>query len=222
MTSQSPVTVFLVDDEPDVATALVWLLDSVKIHARAFQSSEDFLEALASFNGPACAVLDLRMPETSGLELLQRLIDIGHRIPVLFLSAHGDVPAAVSAMQLGAIDFLQKPFNAQAFLNSVNRAIRLAKDAHEQRSRDTDTQKILARLSDREKDVLQAVLRGNTSKEIARSLGISPKTIDVHRSNMMHKLGAGTYRDLLNKFRGDSLPDSCGPKSANPNLTKSQ
>ena len=208
MNGPASVTVFLVDDEPEVSTALVWLLNSVKIAARAFQSGNEFLRTLASFDGPVCAVLDLRMPETSGLELLQHMIDLGHRIPVLFLSAHGDVPAAVDAMQLGAIDFLQKPFNAQTFLNSVNRAIRLARDGYEQRSRETDTQALLARLSQRENDVLQGVLHGQTSKEIARSLGISPKTVDVHRANMMHKLEAGNYRDLLHKLRSGELPNS--------------
>lgn len=220
MTSQPPVTVFLVDDEPDVSTALVWLLDSVKIHARAFQSGEEFLRALASYNGPSCAVLDLRMPETSGLDLLQRMIEIGHRIPVIFLSAHGDVPAAVNAMQLGAIDFLQKPFNSQTFLDSVNRAIRLARAAYAQHARESDTQTILARLSEREKDVLEAMLRGQTSKEIAKSLGISPKTVDVHRANMMHKLKVATYRDLLNMVRGDSLPDVLGSRLVKPWISK--
>lgn len=201
MATQAPMTVFLVDDEPDVSTALVWLLDSVKIHARAFQSGEEFLNALASHEGPCCAVLDLRMPETSGLELLQRMNELNHRIPVIFLSAHGDVPAAVNAMQLGAIDFLQKPFNSQIFLNSINRAIRLARTAYERMSRESDMQNFIARLSEREKDVLQALLRGQTSKEIAKALGISPKTVDVHRANIMHKLKVTTYRDLLNIFR---------------------
>ena len=201
MTTQTPVTVFLVDDEPDVSTALVWLLDSVKIHACAFQSGEEFLNALASHEGPCCAVLDLRMPETSGLELLQRMNELNHRIPVIFLSAHGDVPAAVNAMQLGAIDFLQKPFNSQIFLNSINRAIRLARTAYEQMSRESDMRNFIARLSEREKDVLQALLRGQTSKEIAKALRISPKTVDVHRANIMHKLKVTTYRDLLNIFR---------------------
>lgn len=201
MTAQTPVTVFLVDDEPDVSTALVWLLDSVKIHARAFQSGEEFLKALSSHEGPCCAVLDLRMPETSGLELLQRMNELNHRLPVIFLSAHGDVPAAVNAMQLGAIDFLQKPFNSQTFLDSINRAIRLARAAREQLSRESEMQNLIARLSEREKDVLQALLRGQTSKEIAKTLGISPKTVDVHRANIMHKLKVTTYRDLLNIWR---------------------
>lgn len=212
MTNQAPVTVFLVDDEPDVLTALVWLLDSVKIRARALDSGDALLRELATFTGPACAVLDLRMPETSGLEVLQRMIDAGHRIPVLFLSAHGDVPAAVNAMQLGAIDFLQKPFNSQTFLNSVSRAIKLAREAYERRSRENDTQTMLALLSAREEDVLRAVLSGQTNKEIARCLGISPKTVDVHRAHMMRILGVATYRDLLNKLGASPLPETLRPR----------
>lgn len=206
MSQPAAVTVFLVDDEPDVATALVWLLDSVKISTCALPSGAAMLEALSTLNGPACAVLDLRMPEMSGLELLQRMNELGHRIPVLFLSAHGDVPAAVNAMQLGAIDFLQKPFNSQAFLNSVNRAIKLAREVWEQRTREINVESLLARLSDREKDILRTLLLGQTSKEIARTLGISPKTVDVHRANVMRKLEAATYRDLVNKLRGTFAP----------------
>lgn len=206
MSQPVAVTVFLVDDEPEVATALVWLLDSVKISTLALPSGEALLEALSTLKGPACAVLDLRMPEMSGLELLQRMNELGHRIPVLFLSAHGDVPAAVNAMQLGAIDFLQKPFNSQAFLNSVNRAIKLAREIWEQRIRDLDVESLLARLSDREKDILRTLLLGQTSKEIARTLGISPKTVDVHRANVMRKLEVATYRDLVNKLRGTFVP----------------
>ncbi len=214
MTKPLPVTVFLVDDEPDVSAALIWLLDSVKIHARAFQTGNEFLSALTSHSGPSCAVLDLRMPETSGLDLFQRMTELGHRLPVIFLSAHGDVPAAVSAMQLGAVDFLQKPFNSQTFLDSVNRAIKLARVAYEQSAQDSNMEAKLARLSYREKDVLKASLRSQTSKEIAKSLGISPKTVDVHRANMMHKLEAATYRELVNMFRSDSPPDLQESKEA--------
>ncbi len=206
MSQTADVTVFLVDDEPEVATALVWLLDSVKINTCALHSGAALLTTLAALNGPACAVIDLRMPEMSGLELLQQMNERGHRIPVLFLSAHGDVPAAVKAMQLGAIDFLQKPFNSQAFLHGVNRAIKLAREVWEQRVRGINLELLLARLSDREKDILQSLSLGQTSKEIARTLGISPKTVDVHRANVMRKLEVTTYRDLVNKLRGIYAP----------------
>ncbi|MBI5922635.1 MAG: response regulator transcription factor [Betaproteobacteria bacterium] len=189
------------DDDPDVSTALAWLLGSLKIDTRSFQSGEAFLRELATFKGPACAVLDLRMPEINGLELLQRMNDSGYRIPVLFLSAHGDIPAAVNALHLGAIDFLQKPFNPQTFLDSVGRAIKLARELHEKHLLVMARQVLLSRISERENEVLQWVLRGQTSKEIARVLGISPRTVDVHRAKVMRKVGVATILGLINKFR---------------------
>lgn len=181
------VQVFLVDDESTVTDALMWLLESVKIPSRSFDSADDFRQALRDARGPVCAVLDLRMPGVSGLELQQQLIDD----PLIFLSAHGDVPAAVNAMQQGAIDFLQKPVNAQAFLHSINRIVRQARERFRSRQRDLGIRQQLDRLSARELEVLDGLLDGRTSKEIARLLDISPKTVDVHRASVMRKLGVG-------------------------------
>lgn len=192
-----PVLVFLVDDERRVTDALGWLLDSVKIPSRAFDSASTFLAALDRIDGPACAVLDLRMPEMSGLELQQRLLEAGHDLPLIFLTAHGDVPAAVNAMQAGALDFVQKPFNPNDFLASVRRAIRQARNRYEERTADQALRRRLEQLSRREVDVLRGLLDGRTSKEIARELDISPKTVDVHRANVMRKMGAGTCTELV-------------------------
>lgn len=192
-----PVLVFLVDDERRVTDALGWLLDSVKIPSRAFDSASTFLAALDRIDGPACAVLDLRMPEMSGLELQQRLLEAGHDLPLIFLTAHGDVPAAVNAMQAGALDFVQKPFNPNDFLASVRRAIRQARNRYEERTADQALRRRLEQLSRREVDVLRGLLDGRTSKEIARELEISPKTVDVHRANVMRKMGAGTSTELV-------------------------
>lgn len=192
-----PVLVFLVDDERRVTDALGWLLDSVKIPSRAFDSASTFLAALDRIDGPACAVLDLRMPEMSGLELQQRLLEAGHDLPLIFLTAHGDVPAAVNAMQAGALDFVQKPFNPNDFLASVRRAIRQARNRYEERTANQALRRRLEQLSPREVDVLRGLLDGRTSKEIARELEISPKTVDVHRANVMRKMGAGTSTELV-------------------------
>lgn len=203
-----PVVVFLVDDEPGVTDALCWLLDSVKIPSRAFHSASTFLAALDRFDGPACAVLDLRMPEMSGLELQQRLREAGHDLPLIFLTAHGDVPAAVNAMQAGALDFVQKPFNPNDFLASVRRAIRQARARYEAHEVDEELRRRLGQLSPREVDVLRGLLDGRTSKEIARDLDISPKTVDVHRANVMRKMGAGTSTELVRMMgrAGDLSP----------------
>ena len=194
-----PVQVFLVDDERDVTDALMWLLESVKIASRSFDDAGRFIAALREARGPVCAVLDLRMPGSSGLELQQQLIDEGLDVPLIFLSAHGDVPAAVNAMQQGAVDFLQKPFNPQAFLHSVNRIVRLARDRFQSRQHELGVQSLLDRLSSRELEVLDGLLEGKTSKALARDLGISPKTVDVHRANVMRKLAAGSSAELVKR-----------------------
>ncbi|MBW7923806.1 MAG: response regulator transcription factor [Burkholderiaceae bacterium] len=199
-TATDTVLVLLVDDEPGVTDALAWLLESVRIPSRAFASARDFLRALDEIDGPVCAVLDLRMPEMSGLELQQRLIEAGHDVPVMFLSAHGDVPAAVNAMQAGAVDFLQKPLNPQAFLTSVNRIIRLARERYARREHERELQRELRSLSSREIDVLEGLRRGHTSKEIARALEISPKTVDVHRANILRKMKVSSAAELIRRL----------------------
>lgn len=192
-----PVEVFLVDDDTSVTDALKWLLESVKIASCSFDDANAFLSAVRTARGPVCAILDLRMPGMSGLELQQRMADEGLAVPLLFLSAHGDVPAAVSAMQLGATDFLQKPVNPQTFLHSVNRIARLAREHFEDLQRYKEVKQQLDRLSTRELEVLDGLLDGKTSKVLARDLGISPKTVDTHRMNVMRKLQISSHAELV-------------------------
>lgn len=193
-------TVYFVDDEPDVTRALIYLLDSIQVRACAFSSAREFFDHLDLSAGPACLVLDLRMPDIGGLEVMKILKDSQCNLPVIFLSAHGDIPAAVQAMQLGAIDFLQKPFNPQFFLDAINRATRFARESYETRQSKMTTEKLLDRLSPREREVLEHLLRGATSKEIARSLDISYKTVDVHRSSVLRKIGVCSCLDLKRKL----------------------
>ncbi len=201
-----PVHVFLVDDEPGVTDALTWLLESVRIDSTAYATPSAFLEAIRRFEGPACAVIDLRMPEMSGLELQRQLAEAGFPLPLIFLTAHGDVPAAVNAMQAGAIDFVQKPFNPDRFLDSVRKAIRLAREQHVLQQSRMSLQRQLDQLSARELDVLRGLLNGRTSKEIAKRFDISPKTVDVHRSNVMRKMGVDTSAELV-RLVGRHLAD---------------
>lgn len=191
-----PVEVFLVDDEPEVLEGLVWLLDSVKLRSRSFTTPANFIDAVRRVEGPVCAVLDLRMPEISGLELQKQLVDEGVDIPLFFLSAHGDIPAAVNAMQLGAADFLQKPFKPQDFLDAVNKVMRIARERHVHRVQQATWQQRIGKLSAREIEILEAMKDGLTSKEIARLHGISPKTVDVHRANVLRKMDVGTTAEL--------------------------
>lgn len=212
--STVPVQVYLVDDERSVTDALAWLLESVKISSRPFSSALEFLAKLPELERPACAVLDLRMPEMSGLELQRRMLDAGHDMPLIFLTAHGDVPAAVNAMQAGAVDFLQKPFNPDAFLTSVQRAVRLARERHARQLSELDLRRSLAQLSTRERDVLRELLDGRTSKEIAKALSISPKTVDVHRANVMRKMGVGSSAELLRLLgKGITLTGGTSPRA---------
>lgn len=212
--STVPVQVYLVDDERSVTDALAWLLESVKISSRPFSSALEFLAKLPELERPACAVLDLRMPEMSGLELQRRMLDAGHDMPLIFLTAHGDVPAAVNAMQAGAVDFLQKPFNPDAFLTSVQRAVRLARERHARQLSELDLRRSLAQLSTRERDVLRELLDGRTSKEIAKALSISPKTVDVHRANVMRKMGVGSSAELLRLLgKGITLTGGTSPRT---------
>jgi two-component system, LuxR family, response regulator FixJ len=191
-----PVQVYIVDDEPEVLEGLVWLLDSVKVRSRTFTSPAAFVDAVRRTEGPLCAVLDLRMPEMSGLELQKKLVDEGHDIPLFFLSAHGDIPAAVTAMQLGAVDFLQKPFKPQDFLDAINKVMRVAREHHARRMQEATWQQRISKLSSREVEIFDALKKGYTSKEIARMHDISPKTVDVHRANVLRKMGVSTTIEL--------------------------
>ena len=197
--------IFLLDDEKEVTEALVWLLESVKINCEAFQHPDAFIEAVQAATGPVCGVVDLRMPEVSGLEVQQRLLSMGLDVPIVFLSAHGDVPAAVTAIRHGALDFLQKPFNPQEFLDVSNRLLREALDRFSQNSHRAHIQHLLGLLSAREAEVLEALLKGYTSKEAARLLELSPKTVDVHRANILRKMQLKTVPELMRKLK-DRLP----------------
>jgi len=192
-----PVQVFLVDDETSVTDGLAWLLESVKIPSRAYSSATAFLEDIQQFEGAACAVVDLRMPEMSGLELQQSLIELGCELPLIFLTAHGDVPAAVNAIQAGAIDFVQKPFNPDRFLDSVRKAIRVTRELRAESALRQELRRHIEQLSARELDVLKGLLDGRTSKEIGKALAISPKTVDVHRANVMRKMNVENSAELV-------------------------
>jgi two-component system, LuxR family, response regulator FixJ len=200
-TAPEAVRIYLVDDEPDVTRGLSWLLESVDLKAEAHQQAESFLASLAQHTGPACAVLDLRMPGLSGIELMERLVARRPDVPIVVLSAHGDVPSAVRAMKLGAFDFLQKPFNPQAFLECINRARGCAVERHVSFQKRRDYDDSLSRLSAREREVLELMIDGGSSKEIGRKLEISPKTVDVHRANILRKLEVANARELTSRFR---------------------
>jgi len=194
-------SVFIVDDEESVRNSLRFLLESIRLPVETFDSAEAFLSSYEAVR-PGCLVLDVRMPGLGGPELMDLLKERGLRIPILFLSAHGDVPLAVRAMKAGAVDFLQKPYNNQIFLERVRQALRIDEDARREGQRDDVVASKLAALSPRERLVLARVVAGDTNKVIARVLGISHKTVETHRGRLMHKMGADSFASLMHLVLG--------------------
>jgi FixJ family two-component response regulator len=192
-------TVFVVDDDEAVRDSIQELVESVGLQAEGYDSALAFLDAFES-QRPGCLVLDVRMAEMSGLVLQERLNELKASIPVILLTGHGDVPMAVQAMRSGAVDFIQKPYREQALLDSIN--VALATDAVARRSSvvTDDVEQRLASLTGREREVLDKILSGLTGKEIARELGVSPRTVEAHRKNLLHKLGIATVKALILRF----------------------
>jgi two-component system, LuxR family, response regulator FixJ len=189
-------TVYVVDDDDAVREALGALLESVGLKHRSFASSEDFL-AVADRNMRGCLLLDVRMPGMSGLELQRTLQDQGVVLPVIVITGHGDVPMAVRAMKSGASDFIEKPFNEQYLLDRIHAS--LNQDQALSHSRQ-DQDEALARfgaLTPREKMVMDLIAAGNHTKKIAGQLDIQGRTVDVHRFNIMRKVGVRTLAELL-------------------------
>src|SRR6516165_7677077 len=174
--------VYIVDDDPDMRDSLRWLLKTVGIRAQTFASATEFLRDFTP-NGPGCVILDVRMPGTSGLDLFEQLVARGEGMPVIFITAHADVPMAVRAMKSGAVEFVEKPFNRQTLLDKVQRAI---KDDSVRRSRMAARAKLsgrFQRLTDKEREVLELIKEGRPNKEIASQLQITPRAVELRRSS---------------------------------------
>ncbi len=189
-------SVYVVDDDDAVRSSLRLLLKSVGIPAVSFGSARDFIAAYDP-NVPGCLVLDVRMPGMSGLELQEELNRRGAIIPVIFITGHGDIPMAVEAMQHGAFDFLQKPFRDQDLIDRVQRA--LATDA-KNRSALNEGHQIAERyesLTPREREVLALVTQGKANKVMAGDLGVSQRTVEIHRARVMEKMGANSLAQLV-------------------------
>lgn len=189
-------TVFVVDDDPAMRESLCWLIESIGLKARAYESAMAFLGAYDAA-APGCLVVDVRMPGMSGLELHARLAEKSNSLPVLIITGHGDVPMAVRAMKNGAFDFLEKPFNDQALLERIQQAIAHDRKRREAVQRDADYQARLQSLSARERQVLNLVVQARLNKQIAATLDLSEKTVESHRANVMRKLGVTTVVELV-------------------------
>lgn len=188
--------VYVVDDDTGVLDAIRMLLGSVGLASRGFSSATEFLEAFDP-DVHACIILDLRMPGMSGLELQARLRESGSVTPIIFVTAHGDVPSAVEAVKGGAVDFIQKPFQDQKLLDKVHQA--LAQDAalRAERRRKAEILAKIRQLTPREAEVMALVVQGKMNKSIARELGISQRTVEIHRARVMEKVGARSVQELV-------------------------
>lgn len=189
-------TVFVVDDDLAARESLRWLLESVGHQVRCHGSSREFLD---TYDGtmPGCLVLDVRMPGMSGLELQTHLLQCDWCLPVIIVTGHGDVPMAVRAMKAGAVDFLQKPYNDQALLERIQRALELCRRRRRNQGEMARIQANYCQLTPREREVAALVVSGKSNKVIAIELGLSPKTVEVHRANVMFKLQAHSLSELV-------------------------
>lgn len=199
-------TVFVVDDDNDMRQSLKWLIESVGLPVEGFETAEDFLSADRTSRA-GCLLLDMRMPGMGGLGLLEWLHVHGEPMPVIVFTGHGDVPMAVQAMKLGAFDFVEKPATHQYILSRVQDALALAHDLRTRKSERLQFERLVSQLSQRETEVMERVVVGESNKVIAIGLGISERTVEKHRENIMQKMGVRSLAALVAKvlsYRGGS------------------
>ena len=189
--------VFIIDDDDGFRESVQWLLQSEDLQTVGFSSARTFLDEYQNEIG--CILLDIRMPDINGLTALQLMQEQKINIPIIMISGHGDIPIAVSAMKHGATDFIEKPFDDDALLRLVHQALTKAAQLAEESSSLMMLQENYAQLSRREKQVMEQVVSGLANREIAEKLGISPKTVEVHRSRVMSKMAAESLPDLVKK-----------------------
>jgi FixJ family two-component response regulator len=195
--TQTPTpTVFVVDDHTAVRTSLEWLISSVGLKVETYATAREFLDRYDP-SRPGCLVADVRMPGMSGPELQEQLVARGAPIPIIFITGYGDVPTAVRTLKMGAEDFILKPFSNQLLLERVQRAIATDAQGRQRRAEAHDLEQLVGRLTPREREVADRVMEGQPSKSIAVGLGVSEKTVEFHRANIMSKLGAQSLAGLL-------------------------
>jgi two-component system response regulator FixJ len=188
--------VHVIDDDEPARQSLAFLLGTADLEVQTYDSAVAFL-SVATKVKVGCIITDVRMPEISGIDLLHRLKELKVDVPVIVITGHGDVPLAVEAMKIGAFDFLEKPFDDEMLLASVRSALDRQDRDSERRAQQAEIEGRLAALSKRERDVLEGLVAGNANKQIAFELGISPRTVEIYRANLMTKMGAASLSDLV-------------------------
>lgn len=189
-------TIFIVDDDDGMRRALATLVKTLGYPTETFARAADFLQAYDA-DQPGCLLLDVRMPEMSGLELQQKLNTSGSMLPVIFMTGHGDVPMAVQAMKEGAFDFLQKPFRDQDLIDSMNRALKLDAENRASLEKHADIRRRFESLTPRETEVMEMLVDGRANKVIAIDLSLSERTVEIHRANVMEKMGVRSIAHLV-------------------------
>jgi FixJ family two-component response regulator len=195
-TAQSESVVFVVDDDASIRDAVKSLLKSVGMRSEAFGSTEEFVKA-ARPEIPSCLVLDVRLPGMSGLEFQEELAKTGIRIPIIFVTAHGDIPMTSRAMKAGAIEFLPKPFQKQELLDAIHQALERDRAAREEEAGLSSLRARFETLTEREREVMGLVVTGLMNKEVGAKLGVTEITIKVHRGHVMQKMRADSLADLV-------------------------
>lgn len=210
-------TVYIVDDDSGVRSSIRVLMKSVGLPAMPYPSAKEFLAAYHP-NSPGCLVLDIRMPGMSGLELQEALNERGAVIPVIFITGHGDIPMAVEAMQQGAFDFLQKPFRDQDLLDRVQRALEKDRGNRALLREKNRIQERRDSLTPREREILDLMTRGKPNKVMAADLGVSQRTVEIHRARVMEKMGASSLAQLVRMVMDLDNPSPDSPAApARPN-----
>jgi two-component system response regulator FixJ len=189
--------VHVVDDDGAVRDSLTFLLGSADIGVRTYASAVEFLEHADEAMAPGCILTDIRMPGMSGLELVQEVKRRGLNKPIIVLTGHADVSLAVEAMKAGVLDFIEKPFDDEALLSAVRMALARDEDGAERQAMRAQIEERFAQLSPRERDVFEAIAAGESNKSAGLKLGISPRTVEIYRANVMEKMGAKTLSDLV-------------------------